>query len=52
MVLVDLSASGPLPRRARLALAAADEQLAQAGGALLLLGAAGPLPVPLAAAAG
>jgi hypothetical protein len=38
VVLVDLSAVGPLPRRARRALADADARLTAAGGALVVLG--------------
>jgi hypothetical protein len=52
VVVVDVSASGPLPRAARTALAEADVRLAAAGGALLVLGRGGPAPLPLPAAAG
>lgn len=51
VVVVDVSASGPLPRRARRALAEADARLAVAGGALLLLGRGGAAPLPLPSAA-
>jgi hypothetical protein len=51
VVLVDLSATGPLPRRARRALAEADAALAAGGGTLLLLDA-GRLPAPLPPDAG
>jgi hypothetical protein len=52
VVVVDVSASGPLPRAARRALADADARLAAAGGALLVLGRGGAAPLPLPAAAG
>src|SRR4051794_11690139 len=51
VLVVDLSASGPLPRRARRALAAADARLDAAGGALVVLGRAGTAPLPLPTAA-
>lgn len=52
VVVVDLSACGPLPRRARRALAAADDRLTRAGGALVLLARGGRAPVPLESLAG
>jgi hypothetical protein len=44
VVLVDLRAVGPLPRRARRALAEADTRLAGAGGALLVVDGDGDAP--------
>jgi hypothetical protein len=46
VVVVDLSASGPLPRRARRALADADAALTATGGALLLDRGRPPVPLP------
>src|SRR5690242_17057469 len=44
VVLVDLRAVGPLPRRARRALAEADTRLTAAGGALLVVDGDGAAP--------